>query len=63
MRTERERAIVKVYQHIMIILSLVLFMVFFYQDGFGSIAFLIAAIYLVFIFISEMRRYNKNKEV
>ena len=52
----------KIYQHIIIIAALVLFTILYYQDGFGSISFLFAAIYLSIIFIKEVRRYKKNKE-
>jgi len=52
----------KAYQHIIIIVSLVLFTIIFYQDGYGSISFLFAAIYLCVIFIKEVKRYRKSKE-
>lgn len=54
---------VKIYQHVMIITSLVLFTMFFYRDGFGSISFLFAAGYLVMLFIKEIKRYKKSKEI
>ena len=53
----------KAYQHIIIIFALVLFTIFFYQDGFGSISFLLAAGYLGVIFFKEVKRYKKSKEV
>lgn len=53
----------KVYQHIIIIVALVLFTILFYQYGFGSISFLLAAIYLGITFIKEVKRYMKSKEV
>jgi len=48
--------LMKTYQHLIIIIALTLFTIFFYKEGFGSIAFLLAAIYLFFIFIREIRR-------
>ena len=44
----------KVYQHIIIIVGLILFTIFFYQDGFGAIAFLLATIYLTYDFFREI---------
>ncbi|MDS9472299.1 hypothetical protein [Sporosarcina pasteurii] len=53
----------KWYHHSIIILALVLFTVFFYQDGFGSISFLIAAAYLAVIFYKEVKRLKKNSKI
>ena len=52
----------KAYQHIIIIVALILFTIFFYKDGFGSIAFLLATIYLTMIFIREIRRSKNDKK-
>lgn len=52
----------KIYQHIVIIAALILFTMFFYQDGFGSIPFLLAALYLVIVFLVEIKRYKKSKK-
>lgn len=52
----------KIYHHVIIIAALVLFVFLFYQEGFGSIAFLFAAIYLSVMFIKEVRRYKKSKK-
>lgn len=60
---EKRGAEMKVYQHVIIIVTLVLFTLFFYQEGFGSISFLLAAIYLAIIFIREVKRYKKGKEI
>ncbi|WP_155767551.1 hypothetical protein [Sporosarcina ureilytica] len=53
----------KWYHHLIIISALVLFTVFFYQDGFGSIPFLIAAAYLAVIFCKEVKRLKKNRKM
>ena len=53
----------KVYQHIIIIAALILFTIFFYKEGFGSIAFLLATIYLTMIFIREIKRSKNDKKV
>jgi hypothetical protein len=52
----------KVYQHIMIIVGLILFTVFFYKDGLGAIAFLMATFYLTSLFIREIKRSKKDKK-
>lgn len=53
----------KLYQHIIIISALALFTFFFYKDGFGAVSFLLAAAYLSILFIKEIRRERKNKEI
>ncbi|WP_210470213.1 hypothetical protein [Sporosarcina sp. 6E9] len=52
----------KVYQHIIIIIALTLFTVFFYKEGLGAIAFLLAAFYLTSLFIREFKRSKKDKK-
>lgn len=46
----------KLYMHIVIITSLILFTAFFYQAGFGSVSFLLTTIYLSTIFVFEIRK-------
>jgi len=53
----------KLYQHILIISALVLFTILFYKDGFGAISFLLAAGYLIIMFIKEIRRERKKNEM
>ena len=53
----------KVYQHIIIIVVLILFTIFFYKEGFGSIAFLLATLYLTMMFIREIKRSKNDKKV
>lgn len=52
----------KWYYHVIIILALILFTLFFYQDGFGSVSFLFASIYLAAIFLAEMNRQKKARK-
>lgn len=53
----------KIYQHTIIIASLVLFTIFFYKEGYGAISFLLAACYLIVLFINEIRRERKRNEL
>lgn len=48
--------------HTIMIIALVLFTFFFYQDGFGSVSFLIASIYLAIIFLSEVKRQKNARK-
>ncbi|QUW21145.1 hypothetical protein JSQ81_15195 [Sporosarcina sp. Marseille-Q4063] len=52
----------KVYQHIIIIVALFMFTIFFYKDGFGAIAFLLATFYLTLLFIREIKRSKNDKK-
>jgi len=49
----------KWYYHVMIISALVLFTLFFYQEGFGSVSFLLASIYLAIVLIKEIKQLKK----
>ena len=59
-RLERGVAM-KLYQHILIISTLVFLTYYLYGDGLGAIPFLLATIYLIFIGFKELKEWKRMK--
>ncbi|WP_160117545.1 hypothetical protein [Filibacter tadaridae] len=53
----------KLHQHIFIIVVLVILTILLYDKGFGAVPFLLAALYLGFISMKELKHFKKSKRM
>ncbi|CAM3136069.1 hypothetical protein FITA111629_05630 [Filibacter tadaridae] len=64
MQLQSERGVaMKLHQHIFIIVVLVILTILLYDKGFGAVPFLLAALYLGFISMKELKHFKKSKRM
>ncbi|MGG0671035.1 hypothetical protein [Sporosarcina koreensis] len=51
----------KAYQHVLIIIVIIILIFSLYGAGYGAIPFLLAAFYLGFLSVKEFQRFKKSR--